>query len=211
MFYTGARGATNAGRHPQLWLSCHTSAARAQGCSLSFHIRGKSWCPSRWHPPCMRQEQAGWSGWWGRCSNDLLSILTCCSKFFLLIGCLTTDWPQSMYVYAHIWNSNVYPGFATGKYEGSRVVILSGKLIDAIEVHTTSWALTIPGRYLFPQWPTSAKGQVMVITKGWNAGEVYITHAQNESGLLPLVEQGKAQRGVKCYVGPSRLAKCNLK
>ena len=83
--------------------------------------------------------------------------------------------------------------------------------MDAIEVHATNRVLTIPAKYLFPQRPTSSKGQVVVVTKGENAGEVYITHAQNESGQLPLVERGKARRGVKCYVEPSRLAKCDSK
>jgi hypothetical protein len=134
----------------------------------------------------------------------------------MLFKVLSADWMlkhglATKRVYAHIRNSNVYPGFATGKYEGSRVVILSGKWIDAIEVHTMNRALTIPGRYLFPQRLTSAKGQVMVVTKGENAGEVYITHVQNKRGQLPLVERGKAWRGVKCYVEPSRLAKCDPK
>ena len=111
----------------------------------------------------------------------------------MLFKVLSANWMLkhrlgTKHVYVHIRNSNVYPGFATGKYEGSRVVILSGKWIDAIEVHTTNRALTIPGRYLFPQRLTSAKGQVVVITEGENTSEVYITHAQNECGQLPLVE-----------------------
>lgn len=114
-------------------------------------------------------------------------------------------------VYAHIRNSGIYPGFATGEYEGNRVVILSGTRMDAIEVHNTNRALTIPGRYLFPQRPSSAKGQAVVVTEGENAGEVYITHAQNANGQMPLVERGKARRGVKCYVERSRLAKCDPK
>jgi hypothetical protein len=114
-------------------------------------------------------------------------------------------------VYAHVRNSNVYLGFATGEYEGNRVVILSRTRMDAIEAHNMNKTLTIPGRYLFPQRPSSAKGQVVVITEGENAGEVYITHAQNANGQMPLVERGKARRGVKCYVERSRLAKCDPK
>lgn len=114
-------------------------------------------------------------------------------------------------VYAHVRNSNIYPGFSTGEYEGSRVVILSGERMDAIEVHTTKRTLTIPGKYLFPQRPTPAKGQVVVVTDGENAGEIYITHAQNEMGLWPLVDRGKARTGIKCYAERSRLAKCDPK
>ena len=134
----------------------------------------------------------------------------------MLFKALSADWMlkhglATKHVYAHVCNSNVYPGFAMGKYEGSRVIILSRKRIDAIEVHTTNRALTILGRYLFPQRPTSTKGQVVAVTEGENASEVYITHAQNECSQLPLVERGKARRGVKCYVKPSRLVKCDPK
>ena len=112
-------------------------------------------------------------------------------------------------VYAHICNSNIYPGFARGECEGTRVVILSGERVDAIRAHATNRELIVPGEFLFPQRPTAAKGQVVVITDEENAGEVYMTHVQNEDGLLPLVERGKARRGIKLYVEPSRLAKCD--
>ena len=55
----------------------------------------------------------------------------------------------------------------------------------------------------------AAKGQVVVITDGENAREVYMMHTQNEDGLLLLAKQGKAHRGIKHYIKPSRLAKCD--
>ena len=80
----------------------------------------------------------------------------------------------------HIRDSNIYLGFATGKYEGNRVVILSGTRMDAIEAHNMNKTLTILGRYLLPQRPSTTKGQVVVITEDKNAGEVYVYHPCTE-------------------------------
>lgn len=63
--------------------------------------------------------------------------------------------------------------------------------MDTIEAHNTKKMMTILGQYLFPQRPSTAKGQVVVITKGENAGEVYITHAQNTDGKMHWLSEVK--------------------
>lgn len=119
-------------------------------------------------------------------------------------------------IYAHVRNSEPDPftlggGFATGFFEGERALILSGEREDAIQVHIRQRVMTIPGRNLFPEMPTS-KGQVVVIISDDRAGEVFLTQAPNEHGVFPLVRRGRGNKKVPvCSVEQKKLARCDVK
>jgi hypothetical protein len=115
-------------------------------------------------------------------------------------------------IYAYVRNSKPNPlnesgGFEKGVHEGDRVLVLSGELLGAIEVHIRKKTMTIPAKFLLPQRPT-AKGQIVVIISGDVAGEVYVTREPNENGWFPLVRRG-SKGAAKLVVEPNRLARCD--
>jgi hypothetical protein len=116
-------------------------------------------------------------------------------------------------IYAYVRNSEPDPfntgGFAKGVYEGDRVLVLSGKKVDAIEVHARKRTVTIPGWFLFPQMPT-ARGQDVVVISGEKAGEVFFTRKPKEDGSFPLGRRGFSGLPL-CTMEPSKLARCDPK
>ena len=80
---------------------------------------------------------------------------------------------------------------------------------DGIVVNAKQQLVNIPGRFLFPQIPTS-KGQDVVVISGDKAGEVYLTRRPNDDGTFPLGR--RRHKGLPlCTIEPSRLARCNTK
>lgn len=117
-------------------------------------------------------------------------------------------------IWAYIRNSGTNPfqtggGFARGFYEGERVLVMSGETEDGIVVNAKQQLLKIPGRFLFPQIPTS-KGQDVVVISGENAGEVYLTRKPDDDGAFPLGR--RRHKGLPlCTIETSRLARCDTK
>lgn len=99
-------------------------------------------------------------------------------------------------------------GFMRGRYEGERVLILSGEHEGEIVVNVRQQSVKIPGKYLFPQIPTT-KGQDVVVMSGDKAGEVYLTRRQNEDGTFSLGRRGYKGTSPLCTLEANKLARCD--
>ena len=119
-------------------------------------------------------------------------------------------------IWAYVRNSKPDPfnaggGFASGEYDGVRVLILSGEQEDAIRVHARNRTVTIPQIYLFPDIPSS-KGQHVVVISDDRAGEIFVTREPDGNGVFPLVRPGRGNRmNPVCRVEQKRLALCDSK
>ena len=117
-------------------------------------------------------------------------------------------------IWAYVRNSGTNPfepggGFARGFYEGERVMVMSGETEDGIVVNAKQQLVNIPGRFLFPQIPTS-KGQDVVVISGDKAGEVYLTRKPDDDRSFPLGR--RRHKGLAlCTIETSRLARCDTK
>ena len=99
-------------------------------------------------------------------------------------------------------------GFMRGRYEGERVLVLSGEHEGEIEVNVRQQSVKIPGKYLLPQIPTT-KGQDVVVMSGDKAGEVYLTRRRNEDGTFPLGRRGYKGSSPLCTLEANKLARCD--
>ena len=116
-------------------------------------------------------------------------------------------------IWAHVRNTKTNPfegGFARGRYEGQRVLILSGEGEGVVVVSARQQPenVKIPAKYLFPETPTS-KGQDVVIISGDNVGEVYLTRKPRVDGFFPLGRRGYTSSSPFCIMEASRLARCD--
>ncbi len=132
----------------------------------------------------------------------------------LPVNWLTKHSLMSKRIYTQVRNTkpDVFTGgegFAKGKHEGDRALVLSGERLDEILVHVKKRSMKIPARFLFPEKPSS-KGQAVVIINGDRAGEIYVTRDPREDGWFPLVRRG-GKGAPKCFVEPCRLARCDPK
>ncbi|KAF8320244.1 hypothetical protein F5887DRAFT_1087885 [Amanita rubescens] len=116
-------------------------------------------------------------------------------------------------IWAHVRNSKTDPfeqgGFARGRYEGQRVLVLSGEGEGQVVVSARQQQpVKIPAKYLFPERPTS-KGQDVVVISGDNIGEVYLTRKPRVDGFFPLGRRGYTRSSPFCIMEASRLARCD--
>ena len=116
-------------------------------------------------------------------------------------------------IWAHVHNTETNPfeeGFARGRYEGQRVLVLSGEGEADVMVSTRQQPtnVKIPAKYLFPEMPTS-KGQEVVVISGDNIGEVFFTRKPRAEGFFPLGHRGYTRSSPICIMEASRLARCD--
>ena len=115
-------------------------------------------------------------------------------------------------IWAHVRNTKPDPfeqgGFARGRYEGQRVLVLSGEGEGQVMVSARQQPVRIPSKYLFPEVPTS-KGQDVVVISGDDVGEVYLTRKPVTNGFFPLGRRGYTRMSSFCVMEASRLARCD--
>ena len=116
-------------------------------------------------------------------------------------------------IWAHVRNTETNPfegGFARGRYEGKRVLVLSGEGEADVMVSARQQpaSVKIPAKYLFPEMPTT-KGQDVVVISGDNVGEVYLTRKPRVDGFFPLGRRGYTRSSPICIMEASRLARCD--
>ena len=115
-------------------------------------------------------------------------------------------------IWAHVRNTKTNPfeegGFARGRYEGQRVLVLSGEGEGEVMVSTRQQPVKIPAKYLFPEMPTS-KGQDVVVISGDNVGEVYLTRKPRAEGFFQLGRRSYTSLSPICIMEASRLARCD--
>jgi hypothetical protein len=117
-------------------------------------------------------------------------------------------------IWAHVRNTKTNPfeegGFARGRYEGQRVLVLSGEGEREVMVSARQQPVNvkIPAKYLFPETPTS-RGQDVVVISGDNVGEVYLTRNARADGFFPLGRRGYTRSSPICIMEASRLARCD--
>ena len=115
-------------------------------------------------------------------------------------------------IWAHVRNTKTDPfeqgGFARGRYEGQRVLVLSCEGEGQVVVSARQQPVKIPGKHLFPEMPTS-KGQDVIVISGDNVGEVYLTRQPRTDGFFPLGRRGYTRRSPFCIMEACRLARCD--